>query len=202
MTDATSLFRLLADDVRLRLLRLLAAERLNVSELTSVLGIAQSGVSRHLGLLKEAGLVSEEKDGGYTYFRIADDLRRGRNGFGPLWPLLESQFKALRQSPTGREDDTRLQEVMRLRKENFEAHAGPDARRSAQLVPGRSWAAWARALGHLMPPLDVAGAAGSGRGSTPYPCNWLTTDRRRERSFSPSALPAWSAAGSASSPLC
>jgi ArsR family transcriptional regulator len=156
VTDATSLFRLLADDVRLRLLRLLAAERLNVSELTSVLGIAQSGVSRHLGLLKEAGLVSEEKDGGYTYFRIADDLRRGRNGFGPLWPLLESQFKALRQSPAGREDDTRLQEVMRLRKENFEAHAGPDARRSAQLVPGRSWAAWARALGHLMPPLDVA----------------------------------------------
>lgn len=156
MTDATALFRLLADDVRLRLLRLLAAERLNVSELTSVLGIAQSGVSRHLGLLKEAGLVSEEKEGGYTYFRITDDLRRGRDGFGPLWPLLESQFKALRQSPAGREDDTRLQEVMRLRKENFEAHAGPDARRSAQLVPGRSWAAWARALGHLMPPLDVA----------------------------------------------
>jgi ArsR family transcriptional regulator len=138
------------------LLRLLAAERLNVSELTGVLGIAQSGVSRHLGLLKEAGLVSEEKEGGYTYFRIADDLRRGRDGFGPLWPLLESQFKALRQTPVGREDDARLQEVMRLRKENFEAHAGPDARRSQQLVPGKSWAAWARALGHLLPSLEVA----------------------------------------------
>ena len=154
--DAAALFRLLADDVRLRLLRLLAAERLNVSELTSILGIAQSGVSRHLGLLKDAGLVSEEKEGGYTYFRIGEDLKRGRDGFGPLWPLLESQFKTLRQAPTAREDDTRLQEVMRLRKENFEAHAGPDARRSHQLVPGKSWAAWARALGHLLPPLEVA----------------------------------------------
>jgi ArsR family transcriptional regulator len=154
--DSSALFRLLADDVRLRLLRLLAAERLNVSELTAVLGIAQSGVSRHLGLLKDARLVTEQKEGGYTYFRIADPLRRGRDGFGPLWPLLESQFKALRQTPAGREDDARLQEVMRLRKENFDAHAGPDARRSQQLVPGRSWAAWARALGHLLPPLDVA----------------------------------------------
>jgi ubiquinone/menaquinone biosynthesis C-methylase UbiE/DNA-binding transcriptional ArsR family regulator len=154
--DPSALFRLLADDVRLRLLRLLAAERLNVSELTSLLGIAQSGVSRHLGLLKDARLVTEEKEGGYTYFKVADDLRRGRDGFGPLWPLLESQFKALRRTPAGREDDARLQEVMRLRKENFEAHAGPDARRSHQLVPGRSWAAWARALGHLLPPLEVA----------------------------------------------
>jgi ArsR family transcriptional regulator len=156
VTEPAALFRLLADEARIRLLRLLAAERLNVSELTSVLGIAQSGVSRHLGLLKDAGLVSEEKEGGYTYFRIAEDLRHARDGFGPLWPLLESQFKAMRHAARVREDDARLQEVMRLRKENFDAHAGPDARRSGQLVPGRSWAAWARALGHLLPPLDVA----------------------------------------------
>lgn len=156
VSDPSALFRLLADEARLRLLRLLAVERLNVSELTSVLGIAQSGVSRHLGLLKDAGLVSEEKEGGYTYFRIAEDLRHARDGFGPLWPLLESQFKAMRRTVRAREDEARLQEVMRLRKENFDAHAGPDSRRSAQLVPGRSWAAWARALAHLLPPLEVA----------------------------------------------
>ena len=156
VSDPSALFRLLADEARLRLLRLLSIERLNVSEATSVLGIAQSGVSRHLGLLKEAGLVSEEKEGGYTYFRIADDLRHGRDGFGPLWSLLESQFKQMRRTPRVREDEARLQEVMRLRKENFDAHAGPDATRSGQLVPGRSWAAWARALGHLLPALDVA----------------------------------------------
>ena len=46
--------------------------------------------------------------------------------------------------------------MLRLRRENFDAHTGPDTRDGRQLVPGRSWAAWARALGHLMPPLEVA----------------------------------------------
>ena len=52
-------------------------------------------------------------------------------------------------------DESRLQEVLRLRRENFE-HVGPDTRDGRQLVPGRSWAAWSRALGMLLPPLDVA----------------------------------------------
>jgi SAM-dependent methyltransferase len=153
--NGPALFRLLGDEARLRVLRLLEAERLNVSELTGVLGIAQSGVSRHLGLLKDAGLVVEERDGGYTYFRIAPDLREGTNGFGGLWPLLESQFAAATATVAGRADDARLAEVRRVRQENFDAHTGPDTN-ERQLVPGRSWAAWSRALGHLLPPVRVA----------------------------------------------
>ena len=150
-----ALFRLLGDDARLRVLRLLDAERLNVSELTGILGIAQSGVSRHLGLLKDAGLVTEDREGGYAYYRIAPGVRDGRNGFGPVWPLLRAQFETAAHTERGRADDARLAEVRRLRKENFDAHSGPDTR-ERQLVPGRSWAAWARALGHLLPPLRVA----------------------------------------------
>ena len=152
------LFRLLGDDARLRILRLLAAERLNVSELTSILGIAQSGVSRHLGLLKDGGLVDERRDGGFTFFRLADHLTAGTNGFGPIWPLLQAQFEVATRSAEGRADDARLEEVRRVRKENFDEdldqHGAAAERR--QIVPGRSWAAWARALGHLLPPLDVA----------------------------------------------
>lgn len=147
-------FRLLGDEARLRLLRLLAAERLNVTELTSILGIAQSGVSRHLGLLKDAGLVEERRDGGFTYFRLAPALESGENGFGALWPLLRAQFDAASATAEGRADDARLEEVRRVRKENFEEHgAATDTR---QIVPGRSWAAWSRALGHLLPPLEIA----------------------------------------------
>lgn len=148
------MFRLLADDARLRLLRVLAAERLNVSELTAILGIAQSGVSRHLSLMKDARLVAEEREGGFTYFSISPALRESPDGLAPLWALLESQFEAMRASARVREDDARLQEVLRVRKENFDTHAGPG--KPDQFVPGRSWAAWARALGHLLPPLVVA----------------------------------------------
>jgi SAM-dependent methyltransferase len=152
--DPAGLFRLLGDDARLRILRLLEAERLNVTELTAILGIAQSGVSRHLGLLKDAGLVEERRDAGFTYFRPAPGLQRGDNGFGPVWPLLRSHFAAAAATDRGRADDARLEEVRRVRKENFDEH-GADGERG-QIVPGRSWAAWARALGHLLPPLVIA----------------------------------------------
>jgi ubiquinone/menaquinone biosynthesis C-methylase UbiE/DNA-binding transcriptional ArsR family regulator len=155
MQDGPALFRLLGDDVRLRMLRLLDVERLNVGELTSILGIAQSGVSRHLGLLKDAGLVSEQREGGFTYFRVAPRFSDGQNGWGPLAALLRSYFEQAAGTETGRADEVRLAEVRRLRKENFDAHAGPDTT-ARQLVPGRSWAAWARALGHLLPPMKVA----------------------------------------------
>ena len=153
MREASSLYRLLGDEARLRLLRLLEQDRFNVKELTGILGLAQSGVSRHLGLLKEAGLVTEERDGAYSFYRLAPEVRQ--NARGPLWPLLQSQFKSAASSPDVKADESRLQEVLRLRRENFE-HLRPDAGDGHQLVPGRSWAAWSRALGLLLPPLDVA----------------------------------------------
>ena len=152
MKHASALYRLLGDEARLRLLRILSRERLNVTELTGVLGLAQSGVSRHLGLLKEAGLVAEERDGGFSYYRAA-----ALEGAGaPLTAILQAQFESSGADPAVRADQARLQEVLRLRKENFDAHAGPDTRDARQLVPGRSWAAWSRALGLLMPRVKVA----------------------------------------------
>ena len=154
MREVSALYRLLGDEARLRLLRVLARERLNVTELTGVLGLAQSGVSRHLGLLKDAGLVAEERDGGFSYYRLAPSLEAG--GDSGLATLLRQQFERSTNDATVRADEARLQEILRLRKENFDAHAGPDTRDARQLVPGRSWAAWSRALGLLMPPLKVA----------------------------------------------
>ena len=153
--NATALFRLLGDDVRLRLLRLVALDRLNVTELTGILGIAQSGVSRHLGLLKDGGLVSEEREAGFSYYRIAPDVSDSSNGHAALWALLQEQFERAALTDIGRADSTRLEEVRRLRKENFDTHGAPDTN-ERQLVPGRSWAAWSRALGHLLPAVTVA----------------------------------------------
>jgi ArsR family transcriptional regulator len=143
------IFKLLADSVRFRLLRVLAQDRFNVSELTAILGVAQSGVSRHLGLLKDARLVAEQREAGFVYYRLADEA--SAESRSPLWDLLDLQFASARDERAVREDEARLQEILRHRKENFDAQGDP-----RQLVPGRSWAAWSRALGHLLPPLDVA----------------------------------------------
>jgi SAM-dependent methyltransferase len=149
---ASSLYRLLGDAARLRVLRLLSLERLNVSELTAVLGLAQSGVSRHLKLLKDAGLVEEERSGGFTFHRMAD---LGARNLGPLRDTLADQFAQAADDLAVKADTARLQEVLRQRKENFLDHAA-DGRDNRQLVPGRSWAAWSRALGLLLPALRVA----------------------------------------------
>ena len=151
--ETASLLRLLGDPTRLRLLRVLTAESLNVSELTAVLGLAQSGVSRHLGLLRDAGLVSEERAGGFSWYRPADAFSGGDGPRAPLAAWLRDEFS--RSTAETRADDARLEEVRRLRQENFSAHSlfGEERR---QLVPGRSWPAWARALGLLLPAVDVA----------------------------------------------
>jgi SAM-dependent methyltransferase len=154
MKAASSLYRLLGDEARLRLLRVLRRERLNVTELTGILGLAQSGVSRHLGLLKDAGFVVEERDAGYSYYALSPSLREAGNQ--AVWATLEEQFEQGAGDPTVRADEARLQEVLRVRKENFDTHASPDTRDARQLVPGRSWAAWSRALGLLLPRIRVA----------------------------------------------
>lgn len=154
MRQASALYRLLGDEARLRLLRVLRRERLNVTELTGILGLAQSGVSRHLGLLKEAGLVIEERDAGYTYYRLSPTALDGDRH--SLWIALDEQFERAASDSAVRADEARLQEVLRLRKENFDTHGAADSGDARQLVPGRSWAAWSRALGLLLPPLAVA----------------------------------------------
>jgi ArsR family transcriptional regulator len=153
MVEAAAIFRLLGEEVRLRLLRVVSHERLNVTELTAVLGLAQSGVSRHLGLLKDAGLVDEEPAGGFTYYRLSQALATGR--LSGLWGHIVSAASGITGSPLVRGDEARLQEVLRVRRENFDPHASDAGR----LVPGRSWAAWARALGHLLPPVELADLA-------------------------------------------
>src|SRR5689334_5442177 len=98
MKAASALYRLLGDEARLRLLRVLDKDRFNVKELTGILGLAQSGVSRHLGLLKESELVVEERDGAYTFYRLAPAVRDDPKS--PLWPLLQAQFEQAASSAT------------------------------------------------------------------------------------------------------
>ncbi|MBI4563591.1 MAG: metalloregulator ArsR/SmtB family transcription factor [Planctomycetes bacterium] len=137
------LFRLLGDEGRLRILRLVDRERLNVSELVSILGIAQSGVSRHLRLLRDAGLVREDRFAGWSFYQTRPEAFS--NG------LAAAILREIREGDGHPEDAARLQEVLRRRPEGRPAPSG-----ERLVVPGRSWAAWARALGLLLPRLRVA----------------------------------------------
>ena len=145
MSDVTNLFRVLGDAARLRMLHLLVKEKLNVSELTGILGLAQSGVSRNLRLMKEAGLVTERRDGGWAYYAVDPAAFSGEAA--AIRALLLDGLDSLKDA---HEDDVRLEEVLRQRHEEFREKTGRG------IYPGRSWAAWARTLSYLAPPLTVA----------------------------------------------
>lgn len=59
-----------ANQVRLKLICCLAKGRKNVRELIENCGLAQSAVSQHLTKLKQAGLVTDEKEGKYVYYSL------------------------------------------------------------------------------------------------------------------------------------
>jgi len=72
---APTLFSALAHDTRLRcLLLLLEHPELCVCELTHAIGAAQPHMSRHLGQLRETGLVSDRREGLWIHYRINPEL--------------------------------------------------------------------------------------------------------------------------------
>src|ERR1700752_3320531 len=60
------------EGTRLRILALLAAAELTVSEPTDILRQSQPRISRHLRLLAEAGLVERFREGSWAFFRLGE----------------------------------------------------------------------------------------------------------------------------------
>lgn len=71
--QAVEVFRLLADETRVRLLCLLLDAELTVGELAERLDRPAPGVSQHLARLRRGRLVATRRDGTRVHYRIADD---------------------------------------------------------------------------------------------------------------------------------
>ncbi len=61
--------RALADPTRLRVMRLLADMELAVGEVAQILGQSQPRISRHVGILCDAGLAERRREGSWTFLR-------------------------------------------------------------------------------------------------------------------------------------
>ena len=66
-------FRVLGEPMRIRLLDTLRYGEASVQELTQATGASQQNVSKHLGVLHEAGIVTRRKEGTLSLYRITDD---------------------------------------------------------------------------------------------------------------------------------
>lgn len=66
----TNIFRALDDPNRLRILKMLEARELCVCEVREVLNLSSSTVSKHLTILRDAGLILDRKEGKWVNFRL------------------------------------------------------------------------------------------------------------------------------------
>ena len=65
-------FRVLGEPMRLKLLIALETGEKNVTELVQLTESTQANVSKHLGILSDAGMISRRKEGPKTFYEISD----------------------------------------------------------------------------------------------------------------------------------
>ena len=154
MSGFLKALRLLGDESRIRMLRLLEREELSVVELQEILGMGQSRISMALSQLLQAGLVELRRSGQknlYTY--------RGGVTFAGL-----IHQGAVEIAET-RDDDEALRLILKKRKDRVRSYFDDLAGRFGRdYVPGRSWKGLSEMLIKLLPPMRIADI-GSGEGT-------------------------------------
>ncbi len=84
-------FKALADPTRLRLVAILSRGEFTVQEVTAILAMGQSRVSRHLKILVDAGILSVKRQGTWAYYSLDGDSPL----FKDLWPSIEQRLETL-----------------------------------------------------------------------------------------------------------
>lgn len=102
----------LSDTSRLRIISALNGGELCVCQITELLGLAPSTVSKHLSLLRGNGLISSRKDGRWMYYRLA-----GRKASPQVQRALRWALRALADDPQLGKDNRALK---RLRAQDVE----------------------------------------------------------------------------------
>ncbi len=68
--ESVNVFKALSDPNRIRIIKMLESRELCVCEVREVLELSTSTVSKHLSILRDAGLITDSKDGKWVNFRL------------------------------------------------------------------------------------------------------------------------------------
>lgn len=149
MSDILDIFKALADEGRLRILRSIDQAELSVAELVQALEMPQSTVSRHLKPMREAGLVSSRRDGTSVYYNRGELFRDAA-----FAQILNERLKHM---PEAHQDAAAVERVLDLRRKKSRAFFDGIAGRYESLTePGGGWQALAAGLAAGFSGKDVA----------------------------------------------
>jgi ArsR family transcriptional regulator len=162
------IFKALADPTRLRIARLLGAMELAVGELAQVLGQSQPRVSRHVGILCDAGLAERRREGSWVFLRRSNPGDDGDPVIAAVDRLLATAEREMPDYAAICDADRRKLAAIRSGREAaaehyFARHAGEwDELRALHSPDGEVEAALVAALGDA--PLGVVLDIGTGTG--------------------------------------
>jgi ubiquinone/menaquinone biosynthesis C-methylase UbiE/DNA-binding transcriptional ArsR family regulator len=150
--------KILSDSTRLRLLALLLKEELSVAELQEILGMAQSRISSQLALLRQAGFVSDRREGKKAFYSLRPSLDPKQ------LTLLRAACDSVAGLPESGEDRDSLDRVLQKRRRVSEQYFNLIAGKLGKnYCPGRSWEAIGHLALRLVPSITVADL-GAGEG--------------------------------------
>ncbi|UFZ02368.1 metalloregulator ArsR/SmtB family transcription factor [Bradyrhizobium ontarionense] len=95
----SDIFKALADPTRCQIFEKLASGRMNASALREGMTISQPAMSQHLAVLRNAGLVREERQGRFVNYEVDPDglalIARWLAKYRAYWPSRVDALKAL-----------------------------------------------------------------------------------------------------------
>ena len=106
MRDFELALKAVGDPTRTRILKLLEAGGLCVCQVQAVLGLAPSTVSKHLTILKIAGLVEDQRDGKWIEYALTNESRNPH-----ARSVLDLLRRTLGRDPVVIADRKRLREI-------------------------------------------------------------------------------------------
>ena len=157
--DAVQVFKALSDVTRVEIIQLVGEAPRNVTELTSLVGVSQPKVSRHLKILRDAGLLMDVRKGKWVWYQLA--LERKGEPAGAAISAMASLFSGKELPTSG------------VRQRNGKSETGTPGRRAASEAAARGLrAAYGEASTHRTERGPeragrLAPSAEAGRGTVP-----------------------------------
>jgi len=109
MRHLSSVLKALGDETRLRIVKMLQAHEMCVCQVTWALGMSQSTVSKHLAVLKQAGLVDDVGRGKWVFYRLSE---QALNSYAPA--LLRLMRGWLDDDPQVLADAKKAKQVLKM----------------------------------------------------------------------------------------
>ena len=105
--DTLAALKALGDENRLRALLACSEQELCVCQITELLQLAPSTVSKHMSILRQADLVESRKEGRWIYYRLSKEFAAA-----PVQAMVDALCARLTSDPKWKRDQAALAEIL------------------------------------------------------------------------------------------